>query len=55
MYVSRKKTETLVVASKETSLKIIAEKTKDMVVSRDHHEGQNHNVQRGWNISETWE
>jgi hypothetical protein len=51
MYVwIKKNTETLVVASKETSLKIIAEKTKEIVVSRDQYAGQNGKPQSGWNI-----
>jgi hypothetical protein len=40
----KKNTEALVVSSKEIGLEVNAEKTKYMVMSRDQHVGQNHNI-----------
>jgi hypothetical protein len=40
----KKNTETLVVASKEISLEVNAEKTKYMVMSRNQNAGQNHKI-----------
>jgi hypothetical protein len=40
----KKNTETLVVANKESSLEINAEKNKYMITSRDQNAGQNHNI-----------
>jgi hypothetical protein len=40
----KKNTEALVVASKEVGLKVNAEKTKYMVMSRNQNAGQNHNI-----------
>ena len=39
-----KNTEALVVASKETGLKVNADKTKCMVMFRDQNAGQSHNI-----------
>jgi hypothetical protein len=44
IYVLKKNTESLVVASKEIDLEVNAEKTKYMVMSRDQNAGQNHNI-----------
>jgi hypothetical protein len=43
----RKNTEALLIASKEICLKVNAEKTKYMVMSRDQNAGQNGNIQIG--------
>ena len=40
----KKSTEALVVASKETELKVNAEKTKYMVTSHNQNAGQSHNI-----------
>jgi len=40
----KKKTEALVVASKETGLEVNAEKVKYMVTFRDQNTGQNYNI-----------
>jgi hypothetical protein len=44
IYAVKKNTHTLLVASKKTDLEVNAEKTKYMVMSRDQHAGQNHNI-----------
>jgi hypothetical protein len=44
VYAIKKNTEALVVASKEIGLEVNAEKTKYMVMSRNHYSGQNHNM-----------
>jgi hypothetical protein len=57
----KKNTEALVVASKETELKINADKTKYMVMSRNKNEERNHRIKidniavEGWNISNIWQ
>jgi hypothetical protein len=43
-YTIEKNKGALVVASKEIGLEVNAEKTKYMVMSRDQHAGQNHNI-----------
>jgi hypothetical protein len=40
----KKNTEAIIVASKEIGLEVNANKTKYMVMSRDHIAGQNHNI-----------
>jgi hypothetical protein len=40
----KKNTEALVVASKEIGLEVNAEKTKYMIMSRNHNAGKNHNM-----------
>ena len=40
----KKKSEALVVASKETGLEVSAEKAKYMAMSRDQNAGQSHNI-----------
>jgi hypothetical protein len=44
IHTTKKNTKALAVASKEIGLELNAEKTKYMVISRDQHEGQNHNT-----------
>jgi hypothetical protein len=41
---AKKNTEALVVASKKIGLKVNAEKTMYMIMSRDQNAGQNHNI-----------
>ena len=41
----RKNTDAVLIASKEIGLEVTAEKTKYMVMSRDHNAGQNGNIQ----------
>ena len=48
----KKNTEALVVASKETGLEVIADKTKYMVMSRDQNAGPSHNLMFDNNSSE---
>jgi hypothetical protein len=43
----KRKTEALLVTSKKTGLEVNAEKTKYMVMSRDHNAGQNHYISKG--------
>jgi hypothetical protein len=43
----KKNTEVIVVASKAIGPEVNAEKTKYMVMSRDQHEWQNHNIKIG--------
>jgi hypothetical protein len=43
----QKKTEALVVASKEIGLEVNAGKTNCMVMSQDQNAGQNHNIKVG--------
>jgi hypothetical protein len=52
---SRKKTEALLIASKEIGLEVNAEKTKYMVMSRDQNAGQNGYIQIGTESFETVE
>ena len=40
----KKNTEALVIASKEISLEVNADKTKYMVMSRDHNAGRSHDI-----------
>jgi len=40
----QKNTEALLVASKETGLEVNADRTKYMVMSRDHNAGRSHNI-----------
>ena len=53
--------EALLVATKETGLKINADKTKYMVMSRDRNAGRGHSVKiynssiEGWKSSNIWE
>jgi len=42
--VKKKNIEALVVASRETGLEVIADKTKDMVMSRDQNTEPSHNI-----------
>jgi hypothetical protein len=54
----QKNTEALVVASKETRLEVNADKTKYMVMSRDHNAGRSHNIKidnNSFESSNTWE
>jgi hypothetical protein len=51
----RKNTEALLIASKEIGLKVNAEKTKYMIMSRDQHAGQNGYIQIGNKSFETLE
>jgi hypothetical protein len=51
----RKNTEALVIASKEINLEVNAEKTKNMMMSRDQNAGQNGNIQIGNKSFETVE
>ena len=44
VYIVKKNTESLVIASKEIRLEVNAEKTKYMVMSREQTEGQNHSI-----------
>jgi hypothetical protein len=44
LHAVKKNTEALVAASKETGLKINADKTKYVVMSRDQNAGRNHNI-----------
>ena len=54
-YILRKNTQALAIASKETGLKVNAEKTKYMVMSRDQNAGQNGYIQIGNKSFETVE
>jgi len=47
VHTAKKTTEGLVVVSKEGGLEVNAEKTMYMVVSRDQHAGQNHDIKIG--------
>jgi hypothetical protein len=44
IYLIKKSTEDLVVASKEIRLQVTADKTKYMVMSQDKNAGRSHNV-----------
>jgi hypothetical protein len=44
-YILYRKTDVLVVASKETGLEVNAVKTKYMVISRDQNAGRSHNIE----------
>jgi hypothetical protein len=55
IYTLKKNTEILVVTSKEIGLEVNAEKTKYMIISREQHAGQNHNINRGYKSFETVE
>jgi len=48
----KKNTDALVVASKETALEVIADKTKYLFKSRDQNAGPNHNITYDNNSSE---
>ena len=48
----KKNTEASVVASREPSLEVDAEKTEYMAVSRNKNAGQNHKIKTGNTISE---
>ena len=48
-----KNTAALLGASKETGLALNTEKTKCMVMPRDQHAGQNHNIKMGNTLCET--
>jgi hypothetical protein len=56
-----KNTEALVVASKQTELKVNANKTKYMITSQDQNAGRRHNIKiddvplNGWKSSNVWE
>jgi hypothetical protein len=51
----KKNTVALLVTSKENGLEVNAEKTKYMVMSRDHNAAQNNNNPlKGWNSSNIW-
>jgi len=47
VHTAKKSAEVLVFASKEIGIEINAEKTKFMVMSRDQHAKQNHNIKTG--------
>ena len=57
----KKNTETFLLGSKETGLKVNADKTKYMVVSQDKNAGRSHNIKidkssfEGWKTSNMWE
>jgi len=57
----KKKTEALVVVSKETGLEANAVKTKHMVMSQEQKARRSHNIKlgivllKGWNSSNIWE
>jgi hypothetical protein len=51
----RKNTEALLIASKEIGLEVNAEKTKNMIMSRDQNAGQNGYIQIGNKLFETVE
>jgi len=62
IHAMQKKTEALVVASKETGLEVKAYKTKYIVLSQDQNAGQSHTIKfdnivplKGWNCSNIWE
>jgi hypothetical protein len=40
----KQNTQTLIVGSKETGLEVNSEKTKYMIMSREHNAGQNHKI-----------
>ena len=44
VYTTKKNTESLVVASKETGLEVNADKTKYIVIPRDQNAGRSHSV-----------
>jgi len=44
IHTTQKSTEALVLASKETGIKVTAEKTMYMIMSQDQHARQNHNT-----------
>jgi hypothetical protein len=44
IHTTKKNTECIVVASKETGVEVNTEKTKYMIMSADQHGGQNHNI-----------
>ena len=58
---NKEKHEALAIASKEKGLEVNADKTKYLIVSRNHNTGKNHNIiliinpLKGCNISEIWE
>ena len=45
LHTINKNTESLLVAAKETGLKVSADKTKYMVMSRDQNAGRSHNIE----------
>jgi len=47
-------TEALVVASKETGLEVNADKTKCVVMSRDHNAGKSHSIKTDNSSFERW-
>ena len=52
--------EALVVATKEIGLEVNADKTKYMIMSRDHNAGRSHSMKiivqlKGWKSSNIWE
>jgi hypothetical protein len=55
LHTIRKNTEALVIASKEIDLKVNAEKTKHMVMSRDQNAGHNGNIHIDNKLFETVE
>ena len=53
MHTIRKSTQSLLIASKDTGLEVIAEKTKYVVMSRDQNAEQNGNILIGNTSFET--
>ena len=56
----RKMQKTLVGATKEIGLEVNADKTKYMIMSRDHNAGRSHSMKiivqlKGWKSSNIWE
>jgi len=52
IYTIKKNTKIFIVASKESGLKVNAEKTKYMVIYREQKAGQNHNIKTDNSFSE---
>jgi len=52
VHTMKENAQTLVVAGKEIGLKVSANKTKYMVMSRDHNGGRNHSIKSGNNLFE---
>jgi hypothetical protein len=52
LHTIKKNTDVLLVGSKEIGLEVNADKTKDMVMSRDQSAGQSHNIETDSNFFE---
>jgi len=61
VYITKKNTDGLVVASKETGLEVNTDKTKYIIMSRDQNAGRSRNIKtdnsslKGWGSSVIWE